>query len=1043
MIPQRVKVSGFLSYKEEQDVRFDGAPVWMLAGSNGSGKSSVFDAVTYALFGHHRGGSQNAGELINKDSTSMAVEFDFTLDGRLFRIKRTLRKNARGVASGTQQAFRRNDAGEWESVPDTGKKVDFDKWLHEKIGLNYDTFTSSVLLLQGKAEKLLDSKPSGRAEVLAGIVDLERYQKLHEKANGKKLEFKSRLDALSHQTAAVPDVSDMEFAAADMKIAEAEDARRDAKTVVDGLLGLEAHARRWADVRGRLDTARAKLKQAELLLGEAVRIEAAAARLRELREVVPAANTVATMRGQFGESEQKSERLTRERQEATDRRARADHTREQARKKRAQLQSQLSTDEGKLSSTNARLRELSAVLETVRLVEDQEAELGRLETDLKRLPANPRAEVDAAQAEVDRLTQLDKVLPILERVSVERHALGVARSGEADAKRMLSETRAEGEQLKLAQAESEAEHKEMTTRRSAADGELAVAKALADRATEAVEEFADLAGEKSCRACGQPLTPAHFAEEKARREADLQAAKARHKIAIDTRRDLLASEKQLAEKAGRLQADLLSKREEYLEHNAAAKHAVAEIKRLTDSLNLRYAEMPAPYRGQIADRPPADWATTTFPERDELAGLRRDVEQLPAAGRRLTEAGQTFARADKLNARIESVRQTLSRLRDGLPATDLSAIREEHRTRQADETGLVNSIQGLKKAVLQVETDIDKFGHEAHHAVQVLTDLAGKLNTEEVTRKHCQEAIARALKNLTGEWKTRVERAGMADHMAWSLELDELVRSGTEAKYKQLEIARGGLSGARQEIADLEAEEVAFPDDARTSPDDIKTRTLAARTAFDRHDQEYQDARRHRDVLDGYRKQRSDLSAEFTRIDGLHTKYKLLSELLGRDRLQRHLVRRAERQITDYANSVLDRLSGGQLFLRLVGSDDGTTADKALELECANRVTGSAAINVAFLSGSQRFRVAVSLALAIGQYASKQHRPIESVIIDEGFGCLDRQGRQVMIQELQNLRGHLHCILLVSHQEEFADAFPDGYRFELQNGATRVSRFQR
>jgi exonuclease SbcC len=48
-----------------------------------------------------------------------------------------------------------------------------------------------------------------------------------------------------------------------------------------------------------------------------------------------------------------------------------------------------------------------------------------------------------------------------------------------------------------------------------------------------------------------------------------------------------------------------------------------------------------------------------------------------------------------------------------------------------------------------------------------------------------------------------------------------------------------------------------------------------------------------------------------------------------------------------------------------------------------------------------------------------------------------------MIQELQNLRGHLQCILLVSHQEEFAEAFPDGYRFELTNGATRVTRIQR
>ena len=87
--------------------------------------------------------------------------------------------------------------------------------------------------------------------------------------------------------------------------------------------------------------------------------------------------------------------------------------------------------------------------------------------------------------------------------------------------------------------------------------------------------------------------------------------------------------------------------------------------------------------------------------------------------------------------------------------------------------------------------------------------------------------------------------------------------------------------------------------------------------------------------------------------------------------------------------------------------------------------------------------MAVALALGIGQYASKQHRPIESVIIDEGFGCLDRNGRQVMIQELQNLRGHLQCILLVSHQEEFAEAFSDGYHFELHEGATKVTRLAR
>jgi exonuclease SbcC len=132
------------------------------------------------------------------------------------------------------------------------------------------------------------------------------------------------------------------------------------------------------------------------------------------------------------------------------------------------------------------------------------------------------------------------------------------------------------------------------------------------------------------------------------------------------------------------------------------------------------------------------------------------------------------------------------------------------------------------------------------------------------------------------------------------------------------------------------------------------------------------------------------------------------------------------------------------LYLRLAGQSGGEdSSTKALELEAHNRHTGDKPINVAFLSGSQRFRVAVSLALGIGQYASRQHRPLESVIIDEGFGCLDRFGRQLMIQELHNLRGHLRCILLVSHQDEFADAFADGYRFELTNGTTVATRFQR
>ena len=95
MIPQRIKLKGFLCYKEEQQIEFDGnTTLWMLSGLNGTGKSAIFDAVTYALFGHHRGGGQQAAELINKDSDSLLVEFDFLLDGQTYKAKRTVKRRA-------------------------------------------------------------------------------------------------------------------------------------------------------------------------------------------------------------------------------------------------------------------------------------------------------------------------------------------------------------------------------------------------------------------------------------------------------------------------------------------------------------------------------------------------------------------------------------------------------------------------------------------------------------------------------------------------------------------------------------------------------------------------------------------------------------------------------------------------------------------------------------------------------------------------------------------------------------------------------------
>src|SRR5215467_2605609 len=150
-------LKGFLCYRDEQEVLLDGSSLWMMAGLNGSGKSAVFDAMTFALFGAHRGGKQQIEELINHDSDRVHVEFDFALDGQVYQVKRTATRRAQGGANVTQQLYRLapppapGGEGAKEAIPDTSRKREFDSWIGDHIGLTYETFTSSVLLLQGRA----------------------------------------------------------------------------------------------------------------------------------------------------------------------------------------------------------------------------------------------------------------------------------------------------------------------------------------------------------------------------------------------------------------------------------------------------------------------------------------------------------------------------------------------------------------------------------------------------------------------------------------------------------------------------------------------------------------------------------------------------------------------------------------------------------------------------------------------------------------------------------------------------------------------------
>lgn len=1046
MIPQRIRLKGFLCYKDEQEINFDSnATLWMLSGLNGSGKSSIFDAVTYALFGHHRGGSQHAVELINKDSDGLAVEFDFRLDNQVYRVRRTLRRTARGSPTSTQQIYGYEADGKnpWVAVEGTNYKREFESWIGERIGLTYETFTSSVLLLQGKADKLLDSKPEGRRAVLASIVDLERYERLHEKADAKRKELKGKLEALSDRLAALPEIKPEQEMAAEASIRAAEEDRQQANAEVDRLRELEHRAKAWMDLQGRLAASRQRWQQAERLLGEAADIEQKLERLRELRQVLPRLHDIVRLRGEIHSTEVETKSLLLTKQKAMDLLAQRASALKQAQDKRASLQVLIASEEGRQRETAEKLLILTEQMAKLREYERHEAEMKRIQAELAPLPVDPAAEVSRARERHDGLAALNGLVPQLARFATYRDELrqAVGREQTALVRMQHVETKGKTQGAEVKRLEPLVEQADRVTRQ--ASEQATEARTLLKQAQESLREITQLDGRKVCRLCAQPLTPGHVHEQKERRSEEVQRLEARLKKDQAELQKAQKEEKHLRDQLTQAQKTYQDARDEYREAQNQHRQARADVTRLQEECGRTWSELPEAERERISSQAAVDWLTTSYPSVEELQALRAKTAELPAARRELQEAEDVRQQWSRLKATESAAMATLNRLQGELPA-DRDGVRQRHTELTLNNEMLDKNLKAKRRELKDTESESDRLGRERDQTQTQLKDLEHRLKEQDLVRQHARQAVSSNSKALPADWQTKAESAGLAEWHVWDNERAGLEASGIEQRGQELQQARVNLNVFRQDVETLEARQADFAEESRRDPADIKAELDRARQLESLRDKALTESRQQLALLHGYRQQREQIGADFVRMEGEWTYQKTLAELLGRDRLQLYLVRQAEKQVVEYANAVLDRLSGGQLYLKLRGEAEGEgSSGRALELEAYNRSTGEKPINVAFLSGSQKFRVAVSLALGIGQYASRQHRPIESVIIDEGFGCLDSQGRQVMIQELQNLRSQMRCILLVSHQEEFAEAFSDGYHFELESGATKVKRIQR
>lgn len=427
-------------------------------------------------------------------------------------------------------------------------------------------------------------------------------------------------------------------------------------------------------------------------------------------------------------------------------------------------------------------------------------------------------------------------------------------------------------------------------------------------------------------------------------------------------------------------------------------------------------------------------------ERDAAQSARDTAETAIGEATRERDRLASEVRArDRVRDRLDLQRLNLAAQGSSASAAELRSGIEERTRRTEELEAAAGATAGEKQ-----EAETAAAGHEAERRRH--SDRATELNKQLVgaTTAHTRDAVRRdtLLDQFPAGWRNRLPALTTDELARDQADLDGLRAAGIIARFRELaedETRREGWEHRRSQIS---ADAEGVPPDTRCPVADAERAARAAgerlaaaeaahAAARDRDSQLRRDADRFRELTDQHR--------DLDRRCRLHA---ALAELLGPHRLQRDLVRTAEREIVRCANETVRNLSRGDLTVELDDAEDGPDRAFALRVRRADDPTP---IGVAFLSGSQKFRVAVAVALAIGRFATGQARPLESVIIDEGFGSLDRDGLTAMGDELRNLQQSqlLRRLILVSHQEEFTARFPVGYRLEPGVNGTTAAPFRR
>ena len=1091
MILHNLEFEAFMAYPKRQEINFDtlnNAGVFLLNGPTGAGKTTILDAICYALYGETSSDRESAklhSTYAAHSGTKPRVLLDVTLHGKRLRIDRTPAYNkpiTRGARKGQMReesakatlaelAPGADPADEKAWTPISSSVAEVNRTIAERTHLTKEQFLKVVLLPQGQFAQFLKSKPKERKELLKKMFPVEHYEQLFdallEEAKKAQQEVaqdentqrgyleRARVEMLALQAlldAADTDAegTDTEGSAAEGSVGE-EPENLTAESVTAENVTAETLDAWVADgvARARETSAREKQEQ-QRLSNEADR------NTRLLAER-------AQLQADWREYEQLCERRTRLTERADEHKAQREEL-AQARaaaplhaqyvQVQAESQALAAREQDQAACASALEENGGALLAALRNEETSAEVTFPEETTFAALPDLEPAEQEThLEALLDTLRALQKKdAQLADEEATAAALLKQAHALEQDksrAEKTLSDLTATAEQL----AEELAGY-------STADEERTLAAHLV---TEAQQKH------DAAQQMQQKLDTASAAVAEAEKQSKRTATaeqKAQEKWQASAQQALAATEEFKNLQVLRLaQASSLLARElkdgepcavcGSVEHPAPAQ--IAEGEQLVERADLDAAKEreDKAHKQARTHELAKDRATKAHQEAsEELAAARTQYETLTAQGEcdveqtaaqlqqaqtRLAQAQSRVTARDGVLAKVERVRVEQQKAQEALRTIEGAAVEAQTRHRDASarceataaDLAPARAAVGFAQRVEAVE------GYRAAHQ-----RLARAVLLLGQARERHAQAAAQA-QRLLGE--SAFESAELVQAAVRTPERIDALEQAVAAY--ELEHARLLEGFGREAIVAVAARVAAgeqAPDDLQGVREQVEQLRAAAHRLTLREGERESVLRSLQALRGEYAAFRAKTAQRYDRaqmlanlaaaargdtLGGYEHQVDLVSYVLGAE----------FERILHSASLHLDRMSEGRYGM--VFSDHrakGSRSGGGLNLEITDTWTGEPR-EASSLSGGESFLASLSLALGLAEVVQANNGGIEldTLFIDEGFGTLDAETLDMVMGTIESLRDSGRTIGLISHVEEMKNRIPAQIVVEKgQNGSS-------